>query len=70
MLWLQLRRGAPARRALEGRRALAAGIVAAIAAGVIAMVTEDSGPAAGMGALLAALGTLVFLASRAPETPA
>ena len=70
VLWLQLRRGAPARRALEGRRALAAGIAAAIAAGVIAMITEDSGPAAGMGALLAALGTLVFLASRAPETPA
>jgi len=70
VFWLQLRRGAPARRALDGQRFLSAGIAAAVIAGVAAMVVNDSGPAAGMGALLAALGAVVFLAARAPEAPA
>ena len=70
VFWLQLRRGAPARRALEGQRFLTAGIAAALIAGVVAMLINDSGPAAGMGAILAALGAVVFLASRAPEVVA
>jgi hypothetical protein len=67
VFWLQLRAGAPARRALAGQRILAAGIAAALIAGAVAMVVNDSGPAAGFGAILAALGAVVFLASRAPE---
>jgi len=70
VFWLQLRRGAPARRALEGHCFLTAGIAAALIAGVVAMLINDSGPAAGMGAILAALGAVVFLASRAPEVVA
>ncbi len=67
VFWLQLRAGAPARRALAGQRALTAGIVAALIAGAAAMVVNDSGPAAGFGAILAALGAVVFLATGAPE---
>ena len=69
VFWLQLRAGAPARRALAGRHALGAGIAAAIIAGVVAMCVNDSGPAAGFGAILAALGAVVFLAAHAdPRT--
>jgi hypothetical protein len=70
VFWLQLRPGAPARRALSGQRALSAGIAASLIAGVVAMFVNDSGPAAGFGAILAALATVVFLAARAPEAAA
>ena len=63
VFWLQLRSGAPARRALQGQRALAAGIAAAVSAGAIAMLVNDSGPAAGMGAIFAGLGSVVYLSS-------
>jgi len=70
LLWLLLRRGGPARVALGGQRALTAGIGAAVIAGVAAMLVNDSGPAAGFGAIAAALAATVFLAARAPEAPA
>jgi hypothetical protein len=70
VLWLQLRAGGPARRALGAQRALAAGIWAALIAGVVAMVVNDSGPGAGFGAVLAALGAVVFLAAQTPEVQA
>lgn len=63
VFWLQLRAGGPARRVLQGKRALAAGIAAALIAGVVAMLVNDSGPAAGFGAILVALGAVVFLAA-------
>jgi len=67
VFWLQLRAGGPARRALGAQRALATGIWAALIAGVVAMVVNDSGPGAGFGAVLAAMGAVVFLAARGPE---
>jgi hypothetical protein len=67
VLWALLRRNAPARRALAGQRALTAGLASALIAGVVAMLANDSGVAAGFGAVLAALAATVFLAARAPE---
>ncbi len=63
VFWGLLRRGGRARAALEGRRSLSAGIWAALIAGVVAMVVNDSGVAAGFGAIFAALGTVVFIAA-------
>jgi len=67
VFWALLRRGGAGRRALEGKRWLAMGIWASLIAGLVAMVVNDSGVAAGFGCILAALGAAVFAAARPEE---
>jgi hypothetical protein len=68
--WILLRDGAPARLALTGRRQLVAGLVGAVAGGVVAMLVNDSGVVAGAGALAAAMAAVLVLAARAREQAA
>ncbi len=67
VFWALLRRGGPGRRALEGKRWLTMGMWASLIAGLVAMVVNDSGVAAGFGCILAALGAAVFAAARQEE---
>jgi hypothetical protein len=60
--WALLRAQGPGRRALRGQRYLGAGVAAAVIAGIVASVVNDSGLVAGSGALLVATGTMLFLA--------
>jgi hypothetical protein len=60
--WALLHAEGAGRRALRGRRYLGAGITAAVIAGIVASVVNDSGLVAGSGSLLVATGTLLFLA--------
>jgi hypothetical protein len=66
-LWALLREGGPARRSLARQPMLAAGIAAALVAGAVAMVVNDSGLVAGAGAVSAAFGSVLLVASRAVE---
>jgi hypothetical protein len=65
--WALLRAGGAGRRALQGRRWLAAGIAGAVIAGIIASVVNDTGLVAGSGAITVATGTGLFLAGGRPE---
>jgi len=70
VFWALLRPGGPGRRALAGKRWIAAGIWASVIAGIVAMVVNDSGVAAGFGCILAALGAAIFVAARPEEVAA
>ncbi len=67
LLWALLRRGGPARRALETLPGLKAGIAGALIAAAVAAVVNDSGLVAAAGALAVVVGAVILLAARAPE---
>ena len=67
LLWALLRRGGPARRALETLRGLKAGIAGALIAAAVAAVVNDSGLVAAAGALAVVVGAVILLAARTPE---
>lgn len=67
--WGLLRPDGRARRALRGLPAVNAGIASALIAAAMAMAVNDSGPAAALGAVLAALAAVVSLAAREESRP-
>jgi len=70
VMWRLLRRGGPARRELEARPSLGAGIFGAVVLAGVAMVVNDSGVVAAAAALGVAMSATIFLASRSAEVRA